>query len=692
MSRPKPPLILSRLRGVRPAGDGWTALCPVHADDRNSLSVGVGADGRVLLNCHAKKCPYDAIARACHLEPGDLMAPAGSATNGRKAPTIITTYDYRDEGGAILFQVCRLDPKDFRQRRPSPTGSGWTWGTTGVRRVVYRLDELTEQSRVWWVEGEKDADRLWSLGLPATTSPGGASAWRAEYAAQIRAVGAVEVIAVPDHDAPGAAYVLTMAAAVTAAGVAVRILELPGLPPKGDVSDWLDAGHTADDLVALAAQTAVYAPEPAADEALSPEAIGGDLQRAAFDLSLSWSDGALFLLTAIHASSRDGVRGELTVSLGARRLSWGSFTLSSTAARESLRKKLEAVAPGTPWGDYLEAVAYRMTQTWREGEPLVELTGTIVSPTRELMPRLLYEGEPTLLYGDGDTGKSLMALAVALAVHSGASLPHGLRPVRACPAAYLDWETSRDTIEARLTMLATGLGVEVPRIIYKRMNRPLVDEVTTLAAEFARRGVGLVVIDSKMFAVAGGEGAAFHEPITAFYRALRLFAPAATLVLNHVTNAEAKNGGPSRPFGGAFAFNGPRLIWEAKRDHEVADATAIAFACKKANNLSMRPEPFGLRFQPGVGSITVFPLDLATAAPSVLSGTSLPYRIRLSLARADRTYADLIEELGCDDVKLRVAMGRLEDRGLVARVGDSKPILWRLSEPEVTPRYVSIYE
>jgi RecA-family ATPase len=184
------------------------------------------------------------------------------------------------------------------------------------------------------------------------------------------------------------------------------------------------------------------------------------------------------------------------------------------------------------------------------------LTGTVTSPTRELVPRLLYEGEPTLIYADGDTGKSLVALAPAVVVHSGRALPFGLTPARAVPAAYLDWETSRDTLEARLALIAAGLGIDPPAVLYKRMTRPLFDETAVLAAEFARRGIGFVVIDSKMFAVAGGEGAAFHEPITAFYNALRLFAPAASLVLNHVTNADARLGGPARPFGGAFAFNG----------------------------------------------------------------------------------------------------------------------------------------
>ena len=110
---------------------------------------------------------------------------------------------------------------------------------------------------------------------------------------------------------------------------------------------------------------------------------------------------------------------------------------------------------------------------------------------------------------------------------------------------------------------AAGLGIDPPRVLYKRMIRPLVDEAGALAVEFARRDVGLVIVDSQMFAVAGGEGAAFHEPITAFFGALRLFSPAASLVLNHVTNADARGGAPGRPFGGAFAFNGPRLILEA---------------------------------------------------------------------------------------------------------------------------------
>lgn len=406
-----------------------------------------------------------------------------------------------------------------------------------------------------------------------------------------------------------------------------------------------------------------------------------ELRREGFDLTLTWPDGLAMELGAIR-DSRDGVRGELTVRHWGRRLAWGSFALASTAARETLRKKLEATIPGRPWGDYLEQAAWQFTQAARQGEPLVTLTGVATSPTRELLRHFLYEGEPTLLFGDGDTGKSLFAISVAVAVHSGAALPFGLKPVRPAAAAYLDWETSRDTAETRVGLVAAGLGIDPPPIIYKRMTRPLVDEAAALAAEFARREVGLVVVDSMMFAVAGGDGAAFHEPITGFYNALRLFAPAASLVISHVTGADARGGGPARPFGGAFAFNGPRLIWEAKRDQDVTDATAIAFTCRKANNLARRPDPFGLRFEPAESTITIYPLDLAEASPSVVAGAGLSYRIRLALTSGDLTTPQLTEALGSTNAAVRTTLHRLEAKQIVVSRGlDGKATLWGLARP-----------
>jgi hypothetical protein len=651
------PAILERLKGVQRAGTGWLAFCPAHNDqNKRSLSVGVGEDGRTLVKCHAAGCPAEEITAAVDMTLADLAPPA-SRTNGHRRREV-AAYDYRDERGRLLSQNVRFDPKDFRQRRPNGRG-GWIWNMDGVRRVPYRLSELAEQPRIFIVEGEKDCDALWTLELAATTNAAGAGKWSEEHTAALVALTVPEVVVLPDNDVPGEKHAIAVAASCRAAGLQVKLVRLSGLPPKGDVSDWLAAGHGKAELLALIDAAPIFTEAVVAgDGSGEPQ-----LLREGLDLALVWpAERVRFALTAIH-DSRSGVVGELTVLHADRRLHWGAFSLSATSARETLRKKLEHADSRLPWGDYLEEVAYQLTHAAREGEPIVALTGRPASQTRALMPRLLYEGEPTLIFGDGDTGKSLTALTIAISVHAGVTLPGGFRPERAMPVAYLDWETSRDTIDARLGAIASGLGIDPPPLLYKRMTRPLVDVAATLAAEFARHHVGLVVIDSKMFAVGSGDGVAFHEPITCFYNALALFSPAAPLVLNHVTNADAKNGAPARPFGGAFAFNGPRLIWEAKRDRDVTDATAIAFTCIKANNLPRIPDPFGLRFQPGDGTITVYPFDLTEATPNVVAGASLTFRISLALGRGLSDPEVIAKELGKDTDTVKRLLRRLRFQG-----------------------------
>src|SRR5262245_11352351 len=104
-----------------------------------------------------------------------------SSANGR--PRIVATYDYTDEASCLLYQVVRYQPKAFRQRRRDGKG-GWSWNLGDKPRVLYRLPELLgapKNQPVFVVEGEKDVDRLYSLGLVATCNAGGAGKWRSEY-------------------------------------------------------------------------------------------------------------------------------------------------------------------------------------------------------------------------------------------------------------------------------------------------------------------------------------------------------------------------------------------------------------------------------------------------------------------------------------------------------------------------------
>lgn len=224
--------------------------CPAHDDQVPSLGVTAKA-GQLLVHCYAG-CDQQTVLQA--LAERGLWPARGEAV--ATAPAVAATYDYRDERGQLLYQVVRYSPKAFRQRRPDGYG-GWIWSLDGVRRVLYRLPELLSSAtgRVYLVEGEKDADRLWSLGLPATTAPGGAGKWRSEYGEALRGR---QVIVLPDNDEPGRKHALQVAASLATIAKEVRVLELPGLPPHGDVSDWLDAGGTAEQLEQLAAACPVW--------------------------------------------------------------------------------------------------------------------------------------------------------------------------------------------------------------------------------------------------------------------------------------------------------------------------------------------------------------------------------------------------------------------------------------------------
>ena len=246
--------VLSAFIGVKSSGNGAMAKCPAHEDRTASLSINTGDDGRVLLKCHAG-CSVDDILHAVHLERRDLFSQNG---NGNSPRQIVATYDYNTTTGDLLSQVVRYAPKDFRQRRPDGNG-GWIYSVKGVTRVVYRLPELQGQQAIFIAEGEQDVDRLASIGIPATTCAGGAERWRDDYATQLADAGVKRVAILPDNDKPGRKHAEQVAGICDAAGLDVRIVTLPDLPEKGDVSDYLDT-HTKADLTTLAKAAARYTP------------------------------------------------------------------------------------------------------------------------------------------------------------------------------------------------------------------------------------------------------------------------------------------------------------------------------------------------------------------------------------------------------------------------------------------------
>lgn len=245
-------------------GSGLTH-CPAHSDIHPSLSVSE-KDGKPLFHCQAG-CSQEAVITV--LRERGLWGEAKVAPSPHSQPPtkrIVATFPYEDEAGCPLFEAVRYEPKDFRLRCPNGNG-GFVYNLDGVRRVLYRLPQLVAADPaepVYIVEGEKHADRLAAMGFVSTTSPMGAGKWRREYADTLTGR---KVVVLPDNDGPGRSHAQEVAASLHGVAAEVRILELPDVPEKGDVLDWLDAGGTAEALRTLADAAPTWEPEPVPDGA-----------------------------------------------------------------------------------------------------------------------------------------------------------------------------------------------------------------------------------------------------------------------------------------------------------------------------------------------------------------------------------------------------------------------------------------
>ena len=175
---------------------------------------------------------------------------------------IVKTYDYIDEKGKLLYQVCRMEPKDFVQRRPKADGKGWIWNLKDVRRVLYLLPEVLEAQEVIICEGEKDVDNLMELAFIATCNPGGAGKWRDNYNEALRGK---DVILLPDNDDQGRDHMNNVAISLNGTTKSLKMINLPELPSKGDVSDFIaqfgdDKEGAAERLSILITEARQYEP------------------------------------------------------------------------------------------------------------------------------------------------------------------------------------------------------------------------------------------------------------------------------------------------------------------------------------------------------------------------------------------------------------------------------------------------
>lgn len=348
-----PQELAEALGGAKQSGSGWFALAPCHDDHNPSLSIWT-VNGKTRFKCQAgcdNKASFKAVAQK-------VPEAFEQQQKAKKAPfgTIVDTYDYTDEQGGFLFQVCRMSPgasARFRQRTKGPDGE-WVWGLKGARNVLYCLPEIVGSPQVFVVEGEKDANSLRAMGMPATTSPMGAgnNKWKPEHTKTLKSK---RVAVFADADFAGRNHAAQTVNSLLGQAKAVYLLECP--EPHNDVSDWIAAGATQEDIVERVAEKVrnkqevtepipLSVAEPAPPAQATPADNGGAPPNPAHDEPgghLSWRKG---LILNAHDQPKPNIANVLH-ALRAAPVLQGIVRFDTFTQRTIVHGQ-------TPWGSRLE--------------------------------------------------------------------------------------------------------------------------------------------------------------------------------------------------------------------------------------------------------------------------------------------------------------------------------------------------
>ena len=300
--------------------------------------------------------------------------------------------------------------------------------------------------------------------------------------------------------------------------------------------------------------------------------------------------------------------------------------------------------PGYAWDDVIDDVCDKAlnNQRTRLKPKIVGLQEPIRKrPVYQVWP-LLPSRQMTIIYGQGGIGKSWLALYLCALVDHGLTL-NGLK-ADAGNSLYVDWETDRDTLEARAWAIKRG-EPEIDDgwgLRYQSAQGPLVDWIDDLANHVAREEFDLVVIDSVGMALGGDAGN--DEKVLTFFTALRQI-EATILLVDHMTKGpDSQERGA---FGSIYKRNQARSYWEMR---QAADGEMTMGLYHRKTNLGHLSPPVGLSLEIvenddyTIQSARFSRCDV-TDDPELAKGISAPLRIMAALKQGAMGLESICEAL-----------------------------------------------
>jgi hypothetical protein len=419
---------------------------------------------------------------------------------------------------------------------------------------------------------------------------------------------------------------------------------------------------------------------------------GPTIKRDGDTWALAWEEHDVAMALDRLKERSDGLRAEITVEGTFGRVV-GPVDLNLLSSESQTRfanvcaKRVNGLSSDVWHALVIQACAI-VAKEFRQPTPTVDLSeladsGPIVyldQPESSARSGLIPKGETTVMYGDGESGKSLLALRIGFSVALGHELPWGAAP-KPGNVLYLDWETVAATVANRLRRIAFGEACAAPRIHYRQCFRSLADELPHIKEEISKKSIDLVIVDSIGFAASGA--LVDDETARSAMNALRNMAPATRLVVAHVSRANAEStSGKTKPFGSAFFWNGMRSGFEVRRAEESSSDSVIDLGIYHwKSNDGRHVKPFGLSvlFDSGSEGVLFERTDI-NEVPDLAVRTPLSQRIRNMLRKSAMSTSDLSTQLDVRENTVRTTLSRMEG---VLRLenggGRGKATIWGLA-------------
>jgi len=367
-------------------------------------------------------------------------------------------------------------------------------------------------------------------------------------------------------------------------------------------------------------------------------------------------------LTRIKESSR-GTIGEICCQVLAKTGKMTTLTHQSInllTSRSRLSKDLLTRYPDAPWDSILEQICVMALRELRKGAPIEFLEPGAVSPVAwfALNP-LIYEHNSAVLYGPGDSMKSLIALYCGLLMASGVSGANLMAAPSRRRVLFLDWEMSVEDLRGRVRLLRAGDPRLDGTVDYRRCAYPLADEAAEMKKVIADGGYDMLILDSLAMAAGGGELEKAESAIR-FNAALRGL-DCTSLVIGHTSkpNDEQKE---RTIYGSVFFHNLCRVSWEVRREGQ----TVGLF--QRKNNLGPKHDPLGFQIDIHAEACHISVSDMSDE-PTLTKSLPWPARIQMELQNGKAmTCQDLSVAMDADEAIVRTTLSRMEKAGRVGKL------------------------